>query len=445
MNTPAYCLVIAHDFPPFAGGGVMRIHKFVKYLPEFGITPIVVTIKENYYDSKDLSLFNEYSQTPEIYRTRTINIKSVYNFFKRKKNLNSNNINEIYGVDKSSLFSKFLDNASSCVLIPDIKILWLPFCLKECSRLIKKYSINTFISTSPPHSTQIAGLLLKKKFRHIRWIADFRDLWTDYDVYTYPFAYFKKIENYMEKKVFSNADKILCATEPVKKSFTDKYIDLNPEKFITLTNGFDPADFEEVNTTADAATLNAKSSIFRIVYTGSLNDWRNLDNFTQALRILLDKNLIDKNKIKIKLFGHITHKDSLTITSRKLSDIFEIHGMQEHRQSLAMLKEADMLLLIIGQLEGAEVMTGKIYEYIGARRNIFGIVINNGEAERILKKYSLGYTADTSSPEIIAEIFLKAYNDFFSGLFKHSPDSEVYKVYSRYELARKLAVLIKAE
>ncbi|HON57632.1 MAG TPA: glycosyl transferase family 1, partial [bacterium] len=55
-------LIIAHDYPPFAGGGVMRIHKFVRYFPEYNIVPVVLTINEKYYQSIDESLLNEYLQ-----------------------------------------------------------------------------------------------------------------------------------------------------------------------------------------------------------------------------------------------------------------------------------------------------------------------------------------------------------------------------------------------
>ena len=39
-------LFVAFEFPPAATAGVYRSLKFAKYLPEFGVTPIVVTIDE---------------------------------------------------------------------------------------------------------------------------------------------------------------------------------------------------------------------------------------------------------------------------------------------------------------------------------------------------------------------------------------------------------------
>ena len=38
-------LMISQKFPPFSGVDVMRVSKFVRYLPEFGWRPIVFTCK----------------------------------------------------------------------------------------------------------------------------------------------------------------------------------------------------------------------------------------------------------------------------------------------------------------------------------------------------------------------------------------------------------------
>ncbi len=44
-------LIIAYHFAPYGGGGVIRIHNFVKYLPLAGYLPIVLTVKDEYYEN----------------------------------------------------------------------------------------------------------------------------------------------------------------------------------------------------------------------------------------------------------------------------------------------------------------------------------------------------------------------------------------------------------
>ena len=39
-------LIISYYFPPSGGPGVQRVLKFVKYLPEFGWRPVVLTVED---------------------------------------------------------------------------------------------------------------------------------------------------------------------------------------------------------------------------------------------------------------------------------------------------------------------------------------------------------------------------------------------------------------
>jgi len=434
------CLVIVYDFPPFAGGGVMRAHKYVKYLPEFGIEPIVLTVKDEYYLSKDKTLLNEYKTKINIIRTPVIDLKYYYNILKSKKK--SNTVKEIFGVDRKSYITRFFDNLSASFFIPDLKVLWLPFCIFYAIRIIKKYNIKNILISSPPHSVQLAGIILKKIFSDIKIISDFRDLWTDYEVYTYPFSYVKKIEEFMEYRVLKNSDKIICATESIVLKFTEKYKDINKSKFKVITNGFDPEDYESIISDKNSS-IYKPDDILKILYSGSLNDWRNLDNLIEALKKLISSKTIDVKKIKIKLCGHITYRDTENIKKNGLENIFDIIPMENHRESIKRLAEADILLLLIGKLEGKEVLTGKLFEYIGAKKNIFGIVPPGGEAYNLIKKYNLGFTADTDSAKNIAEKLQNIYNLFSEKKIKFNGNPEILNFFSRKSLAGSLAKTIE--
>ncbi|HPG29661.1 MAG TPA: glycosyltransferase [bacterium] len=434
------CLIIAHDFPPFAGGGVMRVHKFVKYLPHYGINPVVLTINDKYYISKDFSLLDEYKESMPVRRTKSIDLKYYYSVLKFKKR--KDNTKEIFGVDKKSVSARFFDNLSASILIPDLKVLWLPFCLYNAVKIIRKHNIKKILITSPPHSVQLAGIVLKKIFPDIKIIADFRDLWTDYDVYTYPFKYVKIFEERMERAVLRNSDKIICATKSIAARFSKKYKDISESKFEVITNGFDPEDYEELKKTV-SLNSNEKKDYLKIVYSGSLNDWRNLENLICALKKLFDEKKIERNKINITLCGHITERDLTNIEKNKMTDIFAVVPMENHKSSIIRFAGADVTLLIIGALEGNEVLTGKLFEYIGSQKIIFGIVPKNGEAETVIKKYNLGYSANTDSVDEIAERLYEIYEVFFSGKLVFNGDPAATEIFSRKPLAGRLAKIIK--
>jgi glycosyltransferase involved in cell wall biosynthesis len=427
------CLIIAYDYPPYSGGGVMRIHKFVKYFPEFDIEPYILTKKEKYNIVKDYSLFQEYKVKPKIFRTNTVDLKFFYHKIKNKGKQNT----EISGVDSKNFLTKLLHNIQSSLFIPDLKILWLPFCLYKSVKLIKKYNITNIVTTSPPHSVQITGYLLKKIFPNINWIVDFRDLWTDYDVYNYPFKYVKYIDEFFEKIVLKNADKLVCATESVKQKFMNKKYIKNKSKFYVVYNGYDKHDFENCK-----VELN-KQDCLNMVYTGSLNDWRNLDNLIIAVNQLLKENKINRNKIRINFYGYIPEREINNIIKNHLSEIFVFHKSLSHRDTIKKMLENEVLLLIIGKLEGKEVLTGKIFEYIGAKKDIFGIVPENGEAYNFIKDNRLGYVCSTDSVYDIKQKFLKMYNDYHTNNFQFTGNPEILEKFSRKNLTEKFSGFIK--
>ena len=46
-------LIISYYWPPSGGGGVQRVLKFCKYLPDYGWNPIVLTVKDGEFPAFD--------------------------------------------------------------------------------------------------------------------------------------------------------------------------------------------------------------------------------------------------------------------------------------------------------------------------------------------------------------------------------------------------------
>ena len=57
-------LVVAYAFPPVGGAGVQRVAKLVKYLPLYGVTPSVLTVKNPSVPVRDDSLGRDLPKAP---------------------------------------------------------------------------------------------------------------------------------------------------------------------------------------------------------------------------------------------------------------------------------------------------------------------------------------------------------------------------------------------
>ena len=127
-------------------------------------------------------------------------------------------------------------------------------------RLIESGEIKHIITTSPPHSTQLIGLELKKRYPRIKWIADLRDPWTD--IYYYDSFYHtpcaRKIDANYEKKVLETADRIITIGKSLKASFCARVPGIE-EKTGVIPNGYDEADFK-------IQVLCQSGSLYNILY-----------------------------------------------------------------------------------------------------------------------------------------------------------------------------------
>ena len=79
-------LIISYYWPPAGGPGVQRWLKFVKYLPEFNMTPVLFVPENANYPIKDNSLNLEVSKDLEIIKLPIFELSA---FLPRLKSLNS--------------------------------------------------------------------------------------------------------------------------------------------------------------------------------------------------------------------------------------------------------------------------------------------------------------------------------------------------------------------
>jgi len=237
-------LIITYYWTPSGGSGVQRWLKFVKYLPSFGWQPVVLTVDEKKanYPQIDTSLEAEVPTSVQVERTDSFEILNWYKKTSVEKNVPFGNLKD---KKYNSFFQKLSRFIRGNFLLPDPRRGWNKYAYKKACKLIEKEDINYIVTTSPPHSTQLIGLRLKKKYPNLRWIADFRDPWTDIHYYKmlYSTKIAQKINKNYERKVLEKTDQIIVTCEATKNVFLSKSEKISPDKIAVITNGFDEDDF----------------------------------------------------------------------------------------------------------------------------------------------------------------------------------------------------------
>jgi glycosyltransferase involved in cell wall biosynthesis len=423
-------LIIAYYFPPLGMGGVQRASKFAKYLPSFGWKPFVLTVKDVEYLAKDPSLLEELPPQVEIVRTGSFDplrisfiLKSFLKTRKQKDKL-------VKGkrVERSKLSSWFF--------FPDNKIGWIPFALFAGLKLVREEKIDLIFTTSPPPSLHLVGYFLKL-LTGKPWVADFRDPWIGFHYEDYPTPFHLWLKNRLIGLITQNAEAIISINEKITQRLFSLYPFIKNIK--TIPNGYDESDFNFLQSVK--SNLRMKNShLFTIAYLGTFSPDHNPEPFLSGLRSLLDEKRISQEKIKFLHIGLCMGIDfDLIIKKYDLSSVVERRGYFSHKEALAHLQEASLLLLTTSQTPEAEMIsTSKLFEYMPLKKPILAIVPPKGAAAQVISSLNLGKVVSPIYTAGITQELLSFFSDWEKGGLSLHVDEEKIKIYSRKILTSRL-------
>ena len=389
-------LIITYYWPPSGGSGVQRWLKFVKYFRNFGIEPIVLTIAPEFaaLPNLDESLEHEIPAGIEIHKTRA---KSPFGFYRKMKKGAIPN-SGFAGEGKASFFDNLFRFIRGNFFIPDARIGWNKFALEKARELIHLHAIDTIITSSPPHSTQLIGLQLKKEFK-LKWLADLRDPWTEiyYNKLLFRTNWAKRIDYRYEQACLQNADTLIVVSEDIKQRFGEKRETIL-EKIHVIPNGFDEEDFSKVQTKNDA-------EVKYISYVGNLGLQYPVDGFLETFAEIIKK----ENNWKLYFVGNC-HKGIKTIVDKlNLTDSVEFVPYVNHSEAIDFMIKARILLLIIPEIENNKgILTGKLFEYLATGNPILNIGPKDGDAAAILKENAVSVTLNPTEKQEIANFILNS-------------------------------------
>ena len=419
-------LIITYYWPPSGGAGVQRWLKFAKYLPEYGWQPVILTVDPLYasYPQRDESLAGEIDPQCMVYTTKSFELYNVYKFLSGKKEVP-------YGGFANESKEGLLQKASKFIrgnfLLPDPRKGWNRYALKKASELILQFNIDTVVTTSPPHSTQLIGLKLKQKF-NIKWIADLRDPWTDiyyYNQFKHT-AFARTIDLQYERKVVENADLLVTVSEDVKRIFAGKSSLPVAAKTVVIPNGFDEDDFLLKQVPAETKKV--------ITYTGTISEAYPVDCFLQALSAL-DQGL--KSQILIRFVGKVP--PSVVQKFRNTQLEIELVGYVDHPKSIEYLFRSTLLLLVIPEVKNNHgILTGKFFEYLASQKPILAIGPTKGDLAKIIQETNCGQLFDYQDAEGMRRFIVASLNNPVT----EPSVSERASQYSRKQLTGKIAQLL---
>lgn len=415
-------MIVSFGFPPLGGPSVQRPLKFCKYLKQFGWEPIVITANWSLLetDQRDNDLMYERKNLDiPIYEVKD-RIRPYSPSLSMSKTFQKNN--------NQSIYRKIIRSFA----IPDSLLTWCPFVIQTAGQIVHEYKpIQAIIATSPPASSLLCGYLISKRY-NIPWIADLRDSWT-----TAPnfgkgrYGFYEKGNRYLEKRILNSASHIIAATDGIKHGLMSS---CDNRQCTVINNGYDEEDFSNI------PPITKEPNKLQFVYAGSFSGTQTPEYFLKALAYLQKEQ--DLSRIEVLFIGQFQDIYKQMVNSLGLNQIVKYIGYVPHSQSIAHIKNADVLLLFINDLGAEEVLTGKIFEYLATGNYIFGMV-PEGEAASLIKKLNVGTIIEPNSISNIVDGLRTIISLWENNEIKPQLESSAIKKFSRKEQTKQLSNILE--
>ena len=441
-------LIITYYWPPTGGSGVQRWVKFSKYLPEFGWQPVVYTPENPEQLARDESLLADIPACAEVVKMRILEPYELYRRLTGGKK-GEGEVNPVNAQQKNWKQRLSLWVRGNC-FVPDPRIGWVRPSVRFLKKYLAEHPVDAVVTTGPPHSVHLIGLGLKKALG-LRWIADFRDPWTEMFYYKHlglgPAA--DRRHHRLEQAVLDGADAVISVSPPVAADFRAK----TQTPVVLITNGFDEDDFAEAGEPSSGAPgvqffpdpENGSEKILdtpapqrprtkvRLVHTGLFAADGNPLNLWDALAERCAADPAFRERLQIRLAGKVDAAVTEAVRERGLGGNLVELGYLPHDETVREQRAADILLLPLRrEPEYAKVLPGKIFEYLAARRPVLGIGQEDGAAAAVLRDAAAGQMFDwDKKDELLA--FLDAEH----------PQTEGIEKYTRRALTAQLAELLQ--
>ena len=391
-------LFITYFFAPYNCIGAVRTTRTAELLMKKGHDVKIISADRQ---NLDPNLIYEFSDK-NIYRTKWIDLEKPIYFFGGKDRIKSIN-NSLHKASIKGKILSFLKSSFHRVIsFPDKYIGWYPYAFNQAKQLMSsEWMPDVIYASATPYTSLLIAQKISNKYG-IPWVGELRDLWSD-NHYGYSWWIDKKIE----KSILKSSSSLITVSEPLTEILKQKYPNIPSH---TILNAFDDKDFK-----IDTEKITKKN--INIVYTGSVYEGKR--DPTPLFEALISNEELRKF-VQVDFYGNnLGFVDSL-IKKYNLHECVNLKGEVTREEALKKQSQADVLLLLTwNNIKERGVLTGKLFEYIGAAKPILSIGSVHDVASKLVESNNFGVA--TNKPDEI-NFFLR---DILKNNYKFNYDNRM--------------------
>ena len=417
--------ILAYYWPPAGGSGVQRWLRFANHLCDLGWDVHVFTFKNPKYPIREKSSLEIINPKIKVNKIKGFEFPKFMT--SPSENILFNNYYSDYSSTQSYMYDqvarKFIYTLRELFLFPDARKFLINPSYKFLKNYFRKHNLNHLITTGPPHSMHLAGMKLKKD-SGIKWIADFRDPWSNFfqnKLLNELDLTIKKHEK-AEADVLKNCDGVFTTSESLKSKFSIK----NKNSYYV------PSGFEKEIESTD-------HNKFRIIYAGSMKEIQNPKNLWLALHDLIKSDEKFKDLLEIILIGNIDRRVINSIEFKKIRDRQILSYMSKKQLDDEISKSQLQVVCSVNYPDSDDIVPGKFFHYLSSKKNILGISNKGSDLEKIINETKSGMSFDYDNYEDLKNYIYKCYQVFLKGV---KPKKELDEKYLSINIAKKIEQIV---
>lgn len=403
-------LLVSYYFPPLGGVGAYRALKLARYLPRLGWKTSVLTPHAPYYYCIDPTLEKGVGREVDVHRTESADPFRIFGRFRRP---GGGGVTD--GARRDPFFgaaTRIAKSVNTWFFVPDNKVGWLPFAASAGKRIVREEKIDLVYTINVPQTCHLIGRSIARS-TGVRWVADFRDSWSANPDLPAPTALHRSITKRLERSVLEEADGVVAVNETIRRILKET-AGGGDDRFVAVHNGYDPEDFQGLET--------KRSDRFTMVFVGTFHKRTDPRLLLGPYRECLESGRIDRGASRIVVVGAQTARVREAVDELSLGGDVEVTGFLAHRESLAWMASADLLLQVIAAGPGSDqIVSGKLYEYMAAGRPVLTIG-PAGEAREMVESLRIGASADVTDRVSVADALAESYRAWREGGIRYEPD-----------------------
>ena len=431
-------LVIASRFPPVASVGAVRIRKFARYLDEFGWNPVVVTgpvMGGSAGVDEARSAIDTESLHDVPWHVPVHRISDRADQWPAQLSGWIDDLCGTIGLEHLHAGERLgwrFERVHRALAFPDAGSWRIAALVKQALRLHRRHRFDAIFSSGMPFSDHLAAMAIQTALRK-PWIADFRDPWVEYIHWKqWRSAWGGRLTRWAESIVVHRVARVIAVNEQMTSRFAERYDELPNDRFVTIENGYDPADFE-------GAGYQTNGERFRLLHAGSLYDTRRPDALIDAFQRFIGQTRGSATRVQLDFAGRVgPHLERISLASRELP--VRHVGFLPHATALHAMALADVNVILLPNIAGSEGdTTAKLYECLGSGRPILAIVPPNGAAARVLSGHDDVFVCHPDDRAGIADAIRSLYTRWLDGRLSNQRSARALSTVTRRWQTQRLA------